>query len=401
MSFRVRLQLSVGMFLQFFAWGTWYVTLGTYLSTMGFDGTDIGDAYSAAAWAALISPFFVGLIADRFFAAQRVLGLLHLIAATCLFWVSTLKEPTTFFFGLLLMLLCYMPTIALTNAVCFHQMSDSGSEFPKVRVFGTIGWIAAGWLVGILEIESTAFPMKIAAFASVLTGVFAFFLPHTPPRAAGQRMRIANVLGLEALALLRDRSFAVFAAGSLLVSIPLAFYYNFANLFLNEIGMENAAGKMTFGQMSEIVFMLLMPFFFRHLGVKKMLLIAMAAWALRYAFFADGTEWMLYAGILLHGICFDFFFVTGQIYVDRHAGPSLRSSAQGFIALLTYGVGALIGAKVSGHMVEQFRTDYGHNWSQIWPIPALMAIAVFVLFFLLFSEHKRECRGRSMVSTKT
>ena len=181
------------------------------------------------------------------------------------------------------MMLCYMPTVALTNAVCFHQMSDAGSEFPTVRVFGTIGWIAAGWLVGMLGIESTALPMKIAACASVLTGVFAFFLPHTPPRAAGQRMRIADVLGLNALALLRDRSFAVFAIGSLLVSIPLAFYYNFANLFLNEIGMQNAAGKMTFGQMSEIVFMLLMPFFFRHLGVKKMLLVAIAAWALRYA----------------------------------------------------------------------------------------------------------------------
>ena len=398
MKLRVRLQLSTGMFLQFFAWGTWYVTLGTYLSTIGFGGTDIGDAYSAAAWAALVSPFFVGLIADRFFAAQRVLGLLHLAASACLFWVSTLTDPTAFFFGLLLMMLCYMPTVALTNAVCFHQMSDAGSEFPTVRVFGTIGWIAAGWLVGMLGIESTALPMKIAACASVLTGVFAFFLPHTPPRAAGQRTRIADVLGLNALALLRDRSFAVFAIGSLLVSIPLAFYYNFANLFLNEIGVQNAAGKMTFGQMSEIVFMLLMPFFFRHLGVKKMLLVAIGAWALRYVLFAEGAEWMLYAGILLHGICFNFFFVTGQIYVDRHAGSSLRASAQGFIALLTYGVGALIGAKASGYMVEQFSTDGGHAWSQIWPIPAAMALVVFILFAFLFNEQKGEKSEQSTPS---
>lgn len=389
MVFRVRLQLSTMMFLQFFAWGTWYVTLGTYLAAIGFSGTDIGNAYSAAAWAALVSPLFVGLIADRFFAAQRVLGVLHLLAAGCLFWASTLSEPGPFFYALLLMMLCYMPTIALINAVCFHQMEDAGSEFPKVRVLGTLGWIVAGWLVGTLQIESTALPMRIAALASVATGLFALSLPHTPPRSVVKKVGVSDVLGLEALGLLRERSFAMFALGSLLVSIPLAFYYNFANLFLNEIGVHNAAGKMTFGQMSEIFFMLLMPFFFRHLGVKKMLLIAMAAWALRYVLFADGTPWMLYAAILLHGICFDFFFLTGQIYVDRYAGAQMRASAQGLIALLTYGVGALIGANVSGAIVESFATDSGHAWSQIWLLPAAMAAAVFVLFALLFNEDGR------------
>ncbi len=386
MEFRIRLQLSSMMFLQFFAWGIWYVTLGTYLASIGFSGTDIGDAYSAAAWAALVSPFFVGLVADRFFAAQRVLGVLHLLAAGFLLLASTIKDPNAFFYALLLMMLCYMPTLALVNAVCFHQMDDAGEEFPKVRVLGTMGWIVAGWLVGTLQIESTVQPMQMAAMASVLTGVCAFFLPRTPPRAAGQKVGVADVLGFEALALLRDRSFAVFAVGSLLVSVPLAFYYNFANLFLNEIGVQNAAGKMTFGQMSEIFFMLLMPFFFRHLGTKKMLLIAMAAWALRYVLFADGAIWMIYGGILLHGICFDFFFVTGQVYVDRRAGPQIRARAQGFIALLTYGVGALIGAKISGRIVEHFSTDGGHSWGHIWPVPALMAAVVFALFALLFKE---------------
>jgi nucleoside transporter len=386
MDFKIRLQLSTMMFLQYFAWGAWYVTLGTYLATLDFSGTDIGDAYSAAGWAALVSPFFVGMVADRFFAAQKVLGVLHLLAAGCLFWASSITEPNAFFYALLLLMLCYMPTLALVNAVCFHQMKDPGEQFPNVRVLGTIGWIAAGWLVGTMEIETTVLPMQIAAVASVLTGLFAFVLPHTPPRAAGQKIGVADVLGLKAMRLLADRSFAVFAFGSLLVSIPLAFYYNFANLFFNEIGMHNAAGKMTFGQMSEILFMVLMPFFFRRLGIKKMLLVGMAAWALRYALFAEGDMWMLYAGILLHGICFDFFFVTGQIYVDRRAGADIRASAQGLVALLTYGVGALIGAKVSGRVVEHFTIEGGHQWQQIWPLPAAMAAVVFVLFALLFRE---------------
>jgi len=390
MDLKIRLQLSTMMFLQYFAWGAWYVTLGTYLAALDFAGTDIGDAYSAAGWAALVSPFFVGMVADRFFAAQKVLGVLHLLAAVCLIWASTVTDTNTFFYALLLLMLCYMPTLALVNAVSFHQMKDPGEQFPNVRVLGTVGWIAAGWLVGTLDIEATALPMQIAAAASLLTGLYAFTLPHTPPRAVGQKVGVADVLGLKAMRLLADRSFAVFAFGSLLVSIPLAFYYNFANLFLNEIGMDNAAGKMTFGQMSEILFMLLMPFFFRRLGIKKMLLIGMAAWALRYGLFAAGETWMLYAGILLHGICFDFFFVTGQIYVDRRAGAEIRASAQGLVALLTYGIGALLGAKISGRVVEHFTTDTGHQWRDIWPLPAVMALVVLVLFALLFTEKNKE-----------
>jgi len=390
MDLKIRLQLSTMMFLQYFAWGAWYVTLGTYLAALDFAGTDIGDAYSAAGWAALVSPFFVGMVADRFFAAQKVLGVLHLLAAVCLIWASTVTDTNTFFYALLLLMLCYMPTLALVNAVSFHQMKDPGEQFPNVRVLGTVGWIAAGWLVGTLDIEATALPMQIAAVASLLTGLYAFTLPHTPPRAVGQKVGVADVLGLKAMRLLADRSFAVFAFGSLLVSIPLAFYYNFANLFLNEIGMDNAAGKMTFGQMSEILFMLLMPFFFRRLGIKKMLLIGMAAWALRYGLFAAGETWVLYAGILLHGICFDFFFVTGQIYVDRRAGAEIRASAQGLVALLTYGIGALLGAKISGRVVEHFTTDTGHQWRDIWPLPAVMALVVLVLFALLFTEKNKE-----------
>ena len=270
-------------------------------------------------------------------------------------------------------------------------MDDPGVEFPNVRVLGTIGWIAAGWLIGLMQIEATAAPLKIAAGASVLTGLFSFFLPHTPPKASGEKATLSEVLGLKALSLMRERSFAVFAITSLLVTIPLAFYYNFANAFLNEVGMENAAGKMTFGQMSEIIFMVLMPLFFARLGVKKMLLIGMLAWVVRYALFAlgnnDARVWMYYGGIILHGICFDFFFVTGQIYVDKKADADLRSSAQGFIALITYGVGILIGAHISGQVDLHYAlADGTHEWAPVWLMAAMMAAVVTVLFVLFFKD---------------
>ena len=278
MTRQIRVLLSVAMFFQFFIWGSWFVTMGTYLFEIGFQGSDIGAAYSTTGWAAIFSPLFVGMIADRYFAAQKVLGFLHLLGGACLFWVAQITTPGAFFWVLLLYTLCYMPTLALVNAIAFRQMDDPGVEFPNVRVLGTIGWIAAGWLIGLMQIEATAAPLKIAAGASVLTGLFSFFLPHTPPRSSGEKATLSEVLGLKALSLMRERSFAVFAVTSLLVTIPLAFYYNFANAFLNEVGMENAAGKMTFGQMSEIIFMVLMPLFFARLGVKKMLLIGMLAW---------------------------------------------------------------------------------------------------------------------------
>ena len=391
MTRQIRVLLSVAMFFQFFIWGSWFVTMGTYLFEIGFQGSDIGAAYSTTGWAAIFSPLFVGMIADRYFAAQKVLGFLHLLGGACLFWVAQITTPGAFFWVLLLYTLCYMPTLALVNAIAFRQMDDPGVEFPNVRVLGTIGWIAAGWLIGLMQIEATAAPLKIAAGASVLTGLFSFFLPHTPPRSSGEKATLSEVLGLKALSLMRERSFAVFAVTSLLVTIPLAFYYNFANAFLNEVGMENAAGKMTFGQMSEIIFMVLMPLFFARLGVKKMLLIGMLAWVVRYVLFALGDNnalvWMYYGGIILHGICYDFFFVTGQIYVDEKADADLRSSAQGFIALITYGVGILIGAQISGQVVQHYAlADGTHEWEPVWLMAAVMAAVVAVLFALFFKD---------------
>ena len=391
MTSSVRVKLSAMMFLQYFVWGAWYVTMGTWLGqTLHFSDEQIGLAFGTTALAAMISPFFVGMVADRFLATERILAALHVLGGVVLVFAST---QTTFggFYGVILVYtLCYMPTLALSNSLSFRQMMDPGREFPPIRVLGTIGWIVAGLVIGTLGLEATATPLRIAAGASVLLGLFCLALPHTPPleNAKAQRVTLSNILGLDALKLLGERSFAVFVLGSFLICIPLQFYYAFANLFLNELNVTNAAGKMTLGQMSEIFFMLVMPWFFRRLGVKWMLLVGMAAWTARYAFFAYGNNadlvWMLYAGILLHGICYDFFFVTGQIYVDTKAPGDLRAAAQGFIAFVTLGVGMFIGSWASGRVVDAFRAGSGHDWNRIWLVPAAGAAIVLVLFALFF-----------------
>ena len=392
----VRLKLSAMMFVEYFVWGSWYVTLATYLgTTLHFPGQQIGAAYSTTAIAAIISPFFVGLVADRFFSTEKILAVLHLVGAVAMYYASTLTTFSAFYPVLLVYTLCFMPTLALTNSLSFRHMDDPGKEFPAVRVLGTIGWIVAGLIIGALGVEASALPLRITAAASVVMGLYSLALPHTPPARRGEKVSVRDVLGLDALVLLKERSFAVFILGSFLVCIPLQFYYTFTNLFLNEIGVQNAAGKMTFGQMSEIFFMLVMPFFFVRLGVKKMMLIGMAAWTARYLLFAYGNNgslvWMLYIGILLHGICYDFFFVTGQIYVDRKAPADLRAAAQGFIAFVTLGAGMYIGALMSGRVVDMYALPGGgHDWQRIWLVPAAMAGAVLALFALLFQYRESE-----------
>ena len=390
----VRIKLSLLMFLQYFVWGAWSVTMGTWLGqTLGFTGEQIGLAAGTTALAAMVSPFFVGMIADRFLATEKILAALHLIGGIVLFYGSTMRAFGPFYAVLLGYALCYMPTLALSNSLSFHQMKDPAREFPSIRVLGTIGWIVAGLLVGTLGLEATATPMRLGAGASILLGLFSFALPHTPPTQHG-RASMGDVLGLEALSLLRERSFAIFVLGSFLICIPLQFYYAFANPFLNEIQVVNAAGKMTLGQMSEIGFMLVMPLFFRRLGVKNMLIVGMAAWATRYLLFAYGDNgplvWTLYAGILLHGICYDFFFVTGQIYVDQKAPPDLRAAAQGLIAFVTLGLGMFIGSWVSGRIVDAFALPGGgHGWERIWVVPASMAGAVLLRFAAFFRATDR------------
>ena len=393
------------MFLQYFVWGAWSVTMGTWLSaTLHFSGEQVGLAYGTTALAAMISPFFVGMIADRFFATERLLAVLHLIGGVFLFSTSTQTSFLSLYAVLLAYTLCYMPTLALTNSISFHNMDDPAREFPGIRVLGTVGWIVAGLSVGAMRIEASATPMRLAAAGSIVLGLYSLVLPHTPPKRSSTRVTWRDVLGLDALKLLRDSSFAIFVVGSFLICIPLQFYYTFTNPFLNELNVSNAAGKMTFGQMSEIFFMLVMPWFFRRLGVKWMMLVGMLAWSIRYVLFSAGNNselvWMLYAGILLHGICYDFFFVTGQIYVDQRAPENLRAAAQGFIAFVTLGIGMFIGSWLSGKVVDHFTSPSSvHMWDRIWIVPALGATAVLVLFAALFRSPRQFRNSTTQIFT--
>jgi len=383
--------LSVMMFLQYFIWGSWYVTMGTYMGEhLHSSGVQIGAAYSALAIATMISPFFVGWIADRFFAAQQLMGVLHLLGAVLLFLATKITDNTLFYWTILAYSLLYMPTIALSNSVAFSQMTDPGKQFPWIRVFGTLGWIAAGILIGQMAIEKSSSTFEIAAAVSGVLGLISFILPNTAPK--GKQSSGSKGLGAESFVLFKDKSYLVFFIAAILVCIPLSFYYGFANPFLNELNVSNAATKMTLGQASEALFILAIPFLFYRIGVKNMLLLGMTAWILRYVCFAYGDSgpgmWMLYAGIILHGICYDFFFVTGYMYTEKKAGEKIKNAAQGLFTFATYGVGMFIGTWVSGFIVDKYKTGEVHDWKSIWFVPAGIAIIVLIYFILFFREKK-------------
>jgi nucleoside transporter len=385
--------LAIMMLLEYFIWGSWYVTMGTYMGEhLHASGFQIGAAYSALAIATMISPFFVGLVADRFFAAQRIMGVLHLVGGALLFLATKIENNDAFYWIILAYSLLYMPTIALSNNVAFSQMDNPGKQFPWIRVFGTLGWIAAGLFIGKLGIEKTADTFYMAAAVSAGLGLLSFVLPHTPPKAAADNATASKALGVEAFVLFKNRPYLIFFIAAILVCIPLSFYYGFANPFLNEIGFSNAAGKMTLGQVSEAVFILAIPFLFNRIGVKKMILLGMTAWILRYICFAygntDASTWMLYAGIILHGVCYDFFFVTGYMYTEKKAGEKIKNAAQGLFTFATYGLGMFIGTGFSGYIVDQHKNGTVHNWQQIWYVPAYIALGVLLYFILFFKEKK-------------
>jgi nucleoside transporter len=361
MNTKVRIQLSIMMFLEYFIWSAWYVTMGPYLKdTLNFTGLQIGSAYSTTAIAAMISPFFVGMVADRFFSTEKILAVLHVMGGLCLFGAANAHSFQTFYPLLVAHTLCYMPTLALTNSISFNQMKDPGKEFPNIRVMGTISWIVAGLAIGSLGITAitTPTPFYIGGIVSILMGVYCLSLPHTPPKTTGQPITARDILGLDALKLLKERSFAMFFLSAFLICIPLTFYFSFTSQFLSDLNVSNVPGKMTMGQMSEIFFLLVMPWFFARLGVKYMLVVGMCCWGLRYLLFIlgynTGALWPLYLGLILHGACYDFFFVTAYIYTDKKSPESIRAKAQGFIAFVTLGAGMFVGSNLSGIVVQQY-----------------------------------------------
>ena len=377
MNTKTKIQLSLMMFLQFFIWGGWFVTLGTFLGNdLNATGAETGMAFSTQSWGAIIAPFFIGLIADRYFNAEKILGVLHLIGAVIMYYMAQAESFDAFYPLVFAYMVAYMPTLALVNSVSFFQMKDPAKEFSLIRVFGTIGWIVAGLVISYVfhwdskeSISQGALSntFTMVAIASLILGLISFTLPKTPPSQSDGAISISDILGLDALKLLKDRNFLMFFITSILICIPLAFYYQQANPFLVELGMENPTGKMTLGQISEVLFMLLLPFFFKKFGFKKTLLVGMLAWAVRYALFAYGNAgeltFMLIMGIALHGICYDFFFVSGQIYTDFKAGEKVKSAAQGLITLATYGVGMLVGFWVAGKISDKYTlTDGTHDW---------------------------------------
>jgi len=395
----MKFRLSLMMFLEYFIWGAWYVTLGTWLGeALHFSGQQIALVAGTTAIGAIVSPFFIGLVADRLFATQKVLAVLHGLGGVILFLASLRSSFGPVYLLVLLYAGCYMPTLALTNSLAFRQMRDPKLEFGPIRVLGTAGWIIAGLLIGSFRLEATSTPMRVAALASLIMAVYSLTLPDTPPLARATKFSIGEIFPVEAARLFRERSFAIFALASFLICVPLQFYYAFTNLFLNEIGVKNAAGRMSGGQMSELFCMILIPWFFRRLGVKYMLVAGMLAWAARYVCFAFGNStsgmWMLWLGILLHGICYDFFFVTGQIYIDRKAPLALRAAAQGLITLITYGAGMLLGSWLSGNVVDHYARlsadgSTTHVWRSIWLISAGCSAIVLVFFLLTFSEKEQ------------
>ncbi len=388
----VKFQLMSMMFLMFFGWGAWYGQMSKYLlDNLHATGDQVGNAYTTFAIASIFAPFFVGLISDRFFAAQKVMGFLNILGGVILYFLSLERDPEAFFWYILAYTLCFAPNLALSNSIAMNQMSNPEKEFPSIRVTGTIAWIVVTNIIGFYALGDKVAIFEIAMYTSFLLGIYSFTLPNTPPKA-DKNASVAQILGLDALKLFKDRSFLIFFISSILICIPLSFYYAMANPSLTDSHMSNVENKMSLGQASEVIFMLLIPIAFTRLGVKKMLVVGLVAWIIRFLCFGYGdgisSEWILYIGIILHGVCYDFFFVTGQIYTDQKAGEKIKNSAQGLITFATYGIGMGIGSKLSGIVLDYYTVNDVKNWQAVWMVPAAIAGVVLLLFVFFFSENK-------------
>jgi nucleoside transporter len=386
-----RFQLMAMMFLLYFIWGSWYGQMSKYLFTaLGATGAQVGNAYAAFSIAQIIAPFFVGMIADRYFAAQKVLGVLSLAGAALLFVLTGVDDPDNFFWIILAYCISFAPMMSLTTSIAMQQVTNSEKDFPAIRVMGTVSWIVVSNIIGYYGFGDDVMIFKISMVASAFLGVYSFFLPDTPPKPS-TKTSFSDILGLDAFKLFKDRSFAIFFISSLLICIPLSFYYAMANPSLTDSGMTNVENKMSLGQASEVVFMLLIPLAFTRLGVKWMLVVGLIAWIIRFIGFGYGdvnSEWLLYLAIILHGVCYDFFFVTGQIYTDSKAGEKYRSSAQGLISIATYGIGMGIGSWLAGLVADMYTVNGVKDWTSIWMVPAGIAAVVLVLFVLFFKDNK-------------
>ncbi len=393
MSF-LKIRLATMMFVQYVIWGAWYVTISNYLiQTLHFSGTQVGNVFSTVSIASLVSPFFVGLVADRFFATERVMAVLYLLSAVCIYMVTQVTSFPAVFGLMLAFCLCYFPTVALTNSLTMQQVKDPGRDFPPIRTLGTFGFIVVVSVVSLMKWEASSMQFTLAAGAAVVMAIYSLVaLPHTPPPARGQTVTWQRAVGLDTISMMKQPSFMVFVIASILACVPLTFYYSFANAYLNDLHVNNAGFIMTLGQWAELFMLLAMPLLFRYVSIRGVLLIGLASWALRYLLLAQGNAssgiWMFYAAILLHGACYDFFFVAGQLYTDQEAPGHLRSSAQGFITFMTYGVGMYIGSVLSG-----VARDYFPTWQSFWLSSATMSAAIMLLVLLFF-------RSKVMIQAK-
>lgn len=396
MKMSLRIQLSLMIFLQFFVWGAWYGQMSKYLFTsLNASGTQVGNAYSAFSIAMIIAPFFIGMIADRYFAAQKVLGVLNILGAIVLFFLIQEKSADNFFWWILAYCLTFAPTIALGTSIAMTHMSDPAKEFPTVRVMGTISWFVVTNFVSYLGVGDKSTIFYISMLSSLVLGAYAFTLPNTPPKAT-DKPTFAKIIGADAFVMFKDRSFLIFFISSILICIPLSFYYAMANPSLTDSGMTFVESKMSLGLLSEFLFMLAIPFALRRFGVKWILIVGLIGWIVRFYLFSNGNGgsglWMLYTAILLHGLCFDFFFVTGQIYTDAKAGEKIKSQAQGLISLATYGIGMYIGSILAGIVTEKYTIDGVKDWGAIWMVPAGIAAVVLLLFVLFFKDNTRDIK---------
>jgi nucleoside transporter len=390
------LRLATMVFLHYFVWSCWYNTMAVYLGKLEFTGTQIGLAYGTTAIGALVSPFLIGVIADRYVSAQRLLGVLHLLGAGLLWWISQQTTFSVFYPSLIVYTLTYMAGHGLINTISLSHAPNPAKWFPVIMAAAAAGWIAAANVINFAGFADNAQMFKLACGIAVAIGFYSFTLPNTPPKGDAGPISAGKLLGLDALKLFKDRSFAIFMISSFLICIPLSFYFTWTGAFLSEMNVADYASKMTLGQVSEVAFLLLLPILLPFLGVKRILLLGMAAWAIRFALFAyfhqqPTATWMVLSGILLHGMCYDFIFVMGRMYVDKAAGESLRASAQGLIAVFTHGAGMLVGSILSGVVAQQYTSTAGvHDWKSIWLVPALMSAVLIPVFIALFREKTAE-----------